>query len=184
MKLPSILDLLLNSAFFVYFGSIIPWDLYHHNLNVGRLLVCVLLVLAFRRLPMMIALKRLIPDLHTYHEATFTGHFGPIGVGALFLAIEARARIETGSSLPIPHPPEDSPHIVALKTIWPVVCFIVLCSIVVHGFSPFLMSIVGHFSRHPKQRAPLLAAEEDRLYGMATEERSINVDSDDTDADM
>jgi len=73
---------------------------------------------------------------------------------------------------------------VALKTIWPVVCFIVLCSIVVHGFSPFLMSIVGHFSRHPKQRAPLLAAEEDRLYGMATEERSINVDSDDTDADM
>lgn len=132
----------------------------------------------------MLAMTRFIPDLHTYHESLFTGHFGPIGVGALFLAIEARARLETGSSLPLPHPPKDSPNNVALDTVWPVVCFMVLCSIMVHGFSPFLMSLVGHFSRDPKERAPLLAAEEERLYGMASEGASVDLDEDDTDEDL
>lgn len=36
MTLPGILDLLHNSAFFVYFGSIIPWDLYHDNLSCWK----------------------------------------------------------------------------------------------------------------------------------------------------
>lgn len=184
MKLSSILDLMINSTFFVYFGSIIPWSLYHDNLSVGKMLLCVSLVLALRRLPVMIALKRFIPDLHTYHEASFTGHFGPIGVGALFLAIEARARLETGTSLPLPHPPKDSPNSVALETIWPAVCFMVLSSIIVHGFSPFIMSLVGHFSRHPKERAPLLAAEEERFYGMANEGASVDLDDEDSDEEM
>lgn len=184
MKLPSILDLMLNSAFFVYFGSVIPWDLFHNNLGLDKMLLCAFLVLALRRLPAMLAMTRFIPDLHTYHESLFTGHFGPIGVGALFLAIEARARLETGSSLPLPHPPKDSPNNVALDTVWPVVCFMVLCSIMVHGFSPFLMSLVGHFSRDPKERAPLLAAEEERLYGMASEGASVDLDEDDTDEDL
>lgn len=184
MKLPSILDLMLNSAFFVYFGSIIPWDLFDSNLSISKMLLCAFLVLTLRRLPVMLAMTRLVPDLHTYHESLFTGHFGPMGVGALFLAIEARARLETGTSLPLPHPPKDSPNFVALETIWPVVCFIVLCSIMVHGFSPFVMSIFGHFSRHPKERAPLLGAEEERLYGMANDAASVDLEGDDSDEDM
>lgn len=185
MKLPSILDLMLNSAFFVYFGSIIPWKQYHDNLGIGNLLLCAALVLVLRRLPAMLVLQRLIPDIHTYHEAIFTGHFGPIGVGALFLAIEARARFETGTSEPLPHPPKNSPEKVPLETIWPVVCFVVLCSIIVHGFSALVMSLVGHFLRDPKERAPLLAGEEDRLYGMSSnEETSVDLDEENSDEEM
>jgi NhaP-type Na+/H+ or K+/H+ antiporter len=43
----------------------------------------------------------LIPGLRTYREALFCGHFGPMGVGALFLTMEARGELETnGSSVP------------------------------------------------------------------------------------
>ncbi|EXJ77564.1 hypothetical protein A1O3_09791 [Capronia epimyces CBS 606.96] len=174
MKLPSILDLLLNSTMFVYFGSIIPWRHYKDNLAPGRMFLCVVIILLLRRLPTILALKRLLPDVRTYHEAMFIGHFGPVGVGALFLAIESRARLETGTSGPLPHPPKHPSHQEALETVWPVVCFVVLSSIMVHGFSPFVMSIAGHFSRPPKERAPLLGAEEERLYGMATENGSID----------
>lgn len=178
MKLPSILDLMLNSTMFVYFGSIIPWHLYKDNLAPWKMILCVVLILLLRRLPAIVLLKRFIPDVHTYHEALFIGHFGPMGVGALFLAIESRARLETGTSEPLPHPPEHSPHQEALQTVWPVVCFVVFCSIMVHGFSPFVMSIAGHFSRHPKERAHLLGAEEERLYGMANENGSIEAAAD------
>ncbi|KAK4949936.1 hypothetical protein LTR10_011778 [Elasticomyces elasticus] len=173
MKLPSILDLMLNSTMFVYFGSIIPWRMYKDNLAPGRLILCVLAILLLRRLPAIVILKRLIPDIRTYHEALFVGHFGPMGVGALFLAIEARARLETGKSEPLPHPPKESPYKEALDTVWPVVCFVVLCSIMVHGFSPLVMSLISHFSRLPKERAPLLGGEEDRLYGMASHEEDV-----------
>lgn len=175
MKLPSILDLMLNSAFFVYFGSIIPWHTYRDNLKVGNMLLVALLTLLLRRLPTMITLKKLVPDLRTYHEAIFVGHFGPIGVGALFLAVEGMARLETGTSEPLPHPPKDSPHHEALATIWPVVCFIVLSSIMVHGVSAMVMSIAGHLLRHPKERAPLLGGEQERLYGMADDYESVDM---------
>ncbi|KAJ9498027.1 hypothetical protein H2202_006630 [Exophiala xenobiotica] len=176
MKLPSILDLMLNSTMFVYFGSIIPWGLYKHNLAPGRMILCVLVILLLRRLPAILILKRLIPDIRTWHEALFVGHFGPMGVGALFLAIEARARLETGTSEPLPHPPVDAPHQEALGTVWPVICFVVLCSIMVHGLSPLFMSLASHFSREPKERAPLLGGEEERLYGMASHENEVPAD--------
>jgi NhaP-type Na+/H+ or K+/H+ antiporter len=176
MKLPSILDLLLNSTMFVYFGSIIPWRLYKDNLAPGSMILCVVLLLLFRRLPAMLALKRFTKDIRTWPEAFFVGHFGPMGVGALFLAIESRARLETGTSQPLPHPPKNSFHREALETVWPVVCFVVLCSIMVHGLSPLVMSIASHIFRDPKERAPLLGAEVDRLYGMADEGGSISVD--------
>ncbi|KAJ9636624.1 hypothetical protein H2204_005224 [Knufia peltigerae] len=178
MKLPDILDLMLNSTMFVYFGSIIPWQLYRHNLTAWRMGCCTLVILVFRRLPAMFALKRWIPDVRTWHEALFVGHFGPMGVGALFLAVEARARLETGTSEPLPHPPLDSPHQDSLGTVWPVISFVVLCSIMVHGFSPLVMSLASHFSRDPKERAPLLGAEEERLYGMASHEEEDDVPTD------
>ena len=169
MKLPSILDLMLNSTMFVYFGAIIPWSKYKDSLSAGRMIGCLVLILLLRRIPSILALKRLLhPEIKTYSEALFAGHFGPMGVGAIFLAMEARARLETGSSGVLPHPPKESPHEKAIETIWPVVCFIVLGSIMVHGLSALAMSIWGHFARDPKERAPLLGGEEDRLYGMAS----------------
>lgn len=173
MKLPSILDLMLNSTMFVYFGTIIPWQRYSDNLTPWRLVVCLLLILTLRRLPSILALKRLLPETRTWSESIFAGHFGPMGVGAMFLAMEARGRLETGSSTPDPHPPKDGPHIEAILAIWPVVSFIVLGSIMVHGFSAAVMSIYGHLTRHPKRRSSTVGGEDDRLGGMAGDDESV-----------
>jgi len=174
MKLPSILDLMLNSGMFVYFGAIIPWHEYHNNLNAGRMIAAVVLILLFRRIPAILALKRIIPGIKSWNEALFAGHFGPMGVGALFLAIEARARLETDTSNPLPHPPKHSENKEAIDTVWPVICFVVLGSIMVHGCSALVMSIAGHYSRPAKERAPLLGTEDERLYGMANEEGAFS----------
>lgn len=167
MKLPSIIDLLLNSTMFVYFGNIIPWSQFTDNLAPWRLLACTALILIFRRLPSMLALKKVLRETRTWSESAFSGHFGPMGVGAIFLAMEARGRLETGSSTPDPHPPKSGPNIEAIHAIWPVVSFIVLGSIMVHGFSAFVMSIYGHVTRDPKTRASVIGGEEDRLHGMS-----------------
>lgn len=169
--LPNILDLLLNSSMFVYFGAIIPWELMTPsaitpNITPARLIGLLILILLFRRIPIVLALKCLIPDIKTYREALFCGHFGPMGLGALFLAIEARAQLETGTSLPLPHPPTNSTHKKTVETVWPVVCFIILGSTMVHGLSVAAISIGGHFMRKEGERAPLLAGETDGLDGM------------------
>jgi sodium/hydrogen antiporter len=170
MKLPSILDLMLNSTMFVYFGSIIPWESYVGNLAPGRMFACIVLILLLRRLPAMIAFKRFIPDIKTYWEALFAGHFGPMGVGALFLSIEARARLETGTSQPLPHPGKHDFNRDAIETVWPVVCAVVFSSIMVHGLSPLAMSLTSHFIRHPDKRSNLVAADEEGLDGMVHED--------------
>jgi sodium/hydrogen antiporter len=44
-ELPNILDLLLNSSMFVYFGASIPWHSFTGSLGPGRLIACLLLIL-------------------------------------------------------------------------------------------------------------------------------------------
>ncbi|KAL1965702.1 hypothetical protein VTN77DRAFT_5202 [Rasamsonia byssochlamydoides] len=137
----NVIDLLLNLAYFVYFGSIIPWSSYHApeiGLYPWRLVVMSILVIFFRRIPIMMILKPLIPDIKTWREALFAGHFGPIGVGAIFAAILTRAELENFSTEPVaqsnlPHPGQSNYYIVQL--IWPVTTFMVISSIVVHGSS-------------------------------------------------
>lgn len=186
MKLPSIIDLLLNSAMFVYFGTIVPWDKYANGfgmLSAWRLLAVTALILLLRRLPSILLLKRLIPETRTWSEAVFAGHFGPMGVGAMFLAMEARARLETGSSTPDPHPPPDGPHHEAIKHMWPIVSFIVLGSIMVHGFSAAVISVYGHLTRDGKRRASHVGGETDRLAGMCSEDEPGLSESEDEDLD-
>ena len=175
MKLPSIIDLLLNSTMFIYFGSIIPWQDFHGQLSAWRLTICAVLILLIRRLPSILAMKKLIPEILTWNEAIFCGHFGPMGVGAIFLAMEARARLETGTSTVLPHPPQDVPKkYEAISGVWPIISFVVLWSTMVHGFSAIIMSLFSHFSRHEKERAPLFGGESDRLYGMANDEGAFS----------
>lgn len=176
MKLPSILDLMLNSTMFVYFGTIIPWSKYTGNINGWRLLACTVLILLLRRIPSILAIKRILPETRTWSEALFAGHFGPMGVGAMFLAMEARGRLENGSASPDPHPPSESPYLEPIQAIWPVVSFIVLGSIMVHGFSAAVMSVYGHFTRHPKRRASVPGGEQERLGGMADDESLMDED--------
>lgn len=89
-----------------------------------RLIVIGLLVLILRRLPAVVALYKWIPDVKTFREALFSGHFGPVGVGAVFISTLASTK------LPEPHnPPVDQIDLLA-ATIQPIVAFMVLCSIV------------------------------------------------------
>lgn len=133
------IDLILNLSFFVYWGSIIPWEYYNFT-SIGitpwRLVVLAILVLILRRLPAVLAFKPVTPDIKTWREAIFCGHFGPIGVGAIFTAMLARAELETEGAVPLatlPKPGE--PHYLVIMALWPIVSFLVLASILVHGSS-------------------------------------------------
>ncbi|KAI9158972.1 putative Na(+)/H(+) antiporter C3A11.09 [Paramyrothecium foliicola] len=135
----NVIDLLLNLTYFVYFGTIIPWEQYNSGfggMTVWRLVVIAIFVLLFRRIPIMLALKPFIPDVKNWREALFAGHFGPIGVGAIFIALLARAELEHGDSVPLAVlPPDDAEHYTLIYLVWPIVTFLVICSIIVHGSS-------------------------------------------------
>lgn len=148
----NVIDLLINLAFFVYFGTIIPWEQYNSGrlgMDVWKLVVIAILVLLFRRIPIMMALKPLIPDVKTWREALFAGHFGPIGVGAIFVAILARAELENENTSTTPLrelPPTDSPEYNVIFLIWPITTFLVICSIVVHGSSIAVFTLGKHIN--------------------------------------
>lgn len=134
----NVIDLLINLAYFVYLGTIVPWDQYNsqaHGLIPWRLVVISIFVVFFRRIPAMLALKPLIPDVKTWREALFAGHFGPIGVGAIFAAILARAELESDSTTPLAVLPTESEEYLLIYLLWPVVTFLVISSILVHGSS-------------------------------------------------
>lgn len=135
----NVIDLLLNLAYFVYFGTIIPWEQYnsgYFGVVAWRLVVIAIFVLLFRRIPIMMALKPFIPDVRNWREALFAGHFGPIGVGAIFVAILARAELEHGEPVPLADmPPPDSENYALIYLVWPIVTFLVISSILIHGSS-------------------------------------------------
>ncbi|KAJ7582014.1 Sodium/hydrogen exchanger family-domain-containing protein [Mycena floridula] len=130
----SVIDLLFNIAAFVFVGAWMPFAQFQ-NLQVWRLVVIAVLVLLLRRLPVMMALYPWIPDVKTFREAVFSGHFGPIGVGAIFISTLAaqllRDNIES---------PNDQQTLLA-DSIQPIVAFMVLCSISIHGLSIPMFSL-------------------------------------------
>ncbi|KAK4455906.1 Na(+)/H(+) antiporter [Podospora aff. communis PSN243] len=149
----NVIDLLLNLAYFVYFGTIIPWDMFNNvgiGLSAWRLAVLAIFVILFRRIPIMLALKPVIPDIKTWREALFAGHFGPIGVGAIFIAILARAELETEHTIPLAELPKEgdphSEHLTLLTLVWPITAFLVVASIIVHGSSIAVFTLGKHIN--------------------------------------
>jgi len=49
----------------------------HTTISVWRLVALAILVILFRRLPVILVLYKWIPDIRTFREAVFSGHFGP-----------------------------------------------------------------------------------------------------------
>lgn len=132
----SVIDLLFNVGAFVFVGAWMPFDKFQDaelTLSVWRLIVIAILILLLKRLPVMIALYKFIPDIKTFRESLFTGHFGPIGIGAIFISTLAAEILHTG------HDNEEVPHNdqteLLRETIQPIVAFMVLCSITIHGLS-------------------------------------------------
>ncbi|EEH49614.1 sodium/hydrogen antiporter [Paracoccidioides brasiliensis Pb18] len=146
----NVIDLLLNLAYFVYFGAIIPWEQFNEpelGLVPWRLVVIAIFVILFRRIPIMLLLKPFISDIKSWREALFAGHFGPIGVGAIFAAILTRAELEHGTTQPLAVLPKLGEHnytIVAL--IWPITTFMVISSIIVHGSSIAVFTLGKHIN--------------------------------------
>jgi sodium/hydrogen antiporter len=174
LPFPTIIDLIFNSTMFVFFGSRVPWKEFvpsdaTPNCGVWQLSLFLILVILFRRIPIVLAMKRFIPDIRTYREALFCGHFGPMGVGALFLTMEARGELEPGDGVPAPHPEHDAQigdKQKAIYLVWPVICFVVLGSTFIHGLSMVAISLTGSISRKSGERAPLLGQETDALAHM------------------
>ncbi|PLW39975.1 hypothetical protein PCASD_06824 [Puccinia coronata f. sp. avenae] len=131
----SILDLLINCTTFIYIGATIPfssWNDVSLTLVPWRLVVLGFSIIFLRRLPIMIIMQKIVPDLKTHREAVFSGHFGPIGVGALFISTLATAKLPTPQE-----PPETSLDILALTT-QSLIYLLIFFSVLIHGLSiPF-----------------------------------------------
>lgn len=130
----SVIDLLFNIAAFVFVGAWMPFSSFSDQsltLSVWRLIVIAILVLLLRRLPVMIAMYKWIPDIKTFREAIFSGHFGPIGVGAVFISTLAAQVLRES----LGDQPTDPQNALLVDSIQPIVAFMVLCSITIHGLS-------------------------------------------------
>ncbi|KAH9268153.1 hypothetical protein BASA84_000347 [Batrachochytrium salamandrivorans] len=138
-----VLDMLINMSFFILFGTLIPWSDYTSlvgTLSIWRMVVVAIWLLLLRRLPIIMLLRRWIPALKTKKEAFFCGWFGPIGVGAIFYCMVAAVYLH-----------------VELKPMFPIVAFMVLSSIVLHGGSVSLFEI--GITRHSTWQSNKLAAQ-------------------------
>jgi NhaP-type Na+/H+ or K+/H+ antiporter len=106
--------------------------------------VLALAILLIRRLPVILALYKFIPDIKTFREAAFVGWFGktqtsstnnigPIGVGAIFISTLAKTRLP-----PINANDGDTSQVDLLtETIQPIVAFLVLFSVFFRKLSCF-----------------------------------------------
>ncbi|KAF8322645.1 hypothetical protein DL93DRAFT_2050485, partial [Clavulina sp. PMI_390] len=153
----NVIDLLFNIACFVYIGAWLPFESFNDatlTLTWWRLLCIALLVIILRRLPFMLMLYTWIPEVKTFREAVFSGHFGPMGVGAIFISTLAVESIPHFDPVAEGRPPETQLELLA-ASMQPIVSFIVLISIAIHGLSiPFFSlgkrvhSISRTWSRH------------------------------------
>ncbi|KAH9995232.1 Cation/H+ exchanger [Russula vinacea] len=88
-----VLDLALNCICFIYIGAWLPFDQFDISelgISPWRLVLLVLVILALRRIPCLLILYKWLPEVSSWREALFCGHFGPIGVGAVFISTLAQ----------------------------------------------------------------------------------------------
>jgi sodium/hydrogen antiporter len=130
--------MLLNLAIFLWFGAVCPWSSFAHNdvIPIYRLIALGVLVLVFRRMPVVFAMQRYIHQIEQFSHAAFVGFFGPIGVSAIFYLSITREFLLDGV-LVDGMPRADAQK--AADTAYIVVWFLVICSIVClfdHFFFP------------------------------------------------
>ena len=80
-KFSSGLDFVFNCACFIYIGAWLPFDKFHIpeiGVTPWRLVILMLIVLTLRRIPSLLLLYKLIPEIEGLREALFCGYFGPV----------------------------------------------------------------------------------------------------------
>lgn len=97
---------------FVLLGLALPWAEWAELGWKGLLLA--VLILLLRRLPWVLALVGLVPEMRGWQDGLFVGWFGPIGVAALYYATLVE-------------------HTVGLHEVWVVGSLVIATSILVHG---------------------------------------------------
>ncbi|KAJ1299428.1 hypothetical protein OPQ81_004946 [Rhizoctonia solani] len=137
----NIIEVFFNCACFVYIGAWLPFNALaqevdpHLGITPEKMILLFAAVLFLRRIPALVALwwtGWLVPDVNTLGEALFSGHFGPMGVGAVFISMLAL------TELPPSRGRTDSQIDCVSASIQPIVSFVVLGSIFIHGISiPF-----------------------------------------------
>ncbi|KAF2397142.1 hypothetical protein EJ06DRAFT_482205 [Trichodelitschia bisporula] len=128
------IDMLLNVTIFIWFGAVCPWRMFAHNnvIPIYRLVPLGILVLLFRRLPVVVLMRKQIHQIEGWSQTFFVGFFGPIGVSAIFylyVTLEwLRLEINVDGE-----EREDAKMLAEVMTV--VIWFLVICSSVVHGLS-------------------------------------------------
>ena len=75
----SVIDLLLNCTCFIYIGAWLPFKSFtipDLNIDPWRLTILTGGILFLRRIPAILVLYRWIPEIASWREALFSGHFG------------------------------------------------------------------------------------------------------------
>ncbi|KAI8815271.1 Cation/H+ exchanger [Cladochytrium replicatum] len=85
------IDMLLNLTFFLYFGTVIPFESFNTDLiPIWKLCLAGIVVMIVRRVPIVFIFQRYLGGVFTYQEAFFVGWFGPVGVGALWYMVSGK----------------------------------------------------------------------------------------------
>lgn len=158
-----VIDLLFNITYFVIYGSIIPWRAFA-EFGVGKLMLVSSLILLLRRLPVVMLLRAWAPALQSRKQAFFAGWFGPMGVGAIFFALYAREHIHHHQS------PEVKSDIAEI--VFPVVAFIVLSSILIHGITVPITNF--HMKKRAKLKNKRTQKIREQLAAIAGESVAVN----------
>ena len=75
----SVIDLVLNCGCFIYIGAWMPFNMFNApelDLTPWRLFIVFLAVMFLRRIPPLLLLYPWVPEIASWKEALFSGHFG------------------------------------------------------------------------------------------------------------
>lgn len=143
------IDMLLNISVFLWFGAVCPWASFRTNnfIPIYRLIPLGILILLFRRIPMVFAFHKKIPEIEEFQQAAFVGFFGPIGVSAIFylyISLDFLRQITVDGKIR-----QDAAQLEEVMRV--VIWFLAICSIVVHGLSVPLGKLGYHLPRTMSQ---------------------------------
>ncbi|ORY64071.1 Sodium/hydrogen exchanger family-domain-containing protein [Pseudomassariella vexata] len=127
------IDMLLNVTIFMWYGAVCPWTKFVQNdiIPIYRLIPLGILILLFRRPPVIFGFRKLIHQIDDLRQAIFMGFFGPVGVSGIFylyITLEFLDTLKKGDTQR-----GDVAHMGEATEI--IVWFIAVCSVVVHGLS-------------------------------------------------
>src|SRR5256714_4637066 len=143
------IDMLLNLSIFIWYGAVCPWASFRLNdvIPTYRLVFLGVLILLFRRVPVVLAMHKYIPEIEHFQQAAFVGFFGPIGVSAIFYLYVSLDFLDgvtiDGTSGGVVRDDAKNLQDAMRVVIW----FLAICSIIVHGLSVPLGKLGYHLPR-------------------------------------